>query len=55
MANDRISSDKNVDTLKHELSEFYEETDFLRCENMGEVLKKSLLMLIKKPNLYREL
>ncbi len=54
MAGDRISSDKNVMSLKKELAEFYEEPDFHRCKNMGEVLKKSLLMLIKKPNLYKE-
>lgn len=54
MANDRISSDANVNSLKKELAEFYEEKDFLRCKNMGEILKKSLLMLIKKPNLYRD-
>ncbi|MGB3468362.1 MAG: hypothetical protein WBA74_23965 [Cyclobacteriaceae bacterium] len=54
MAEDRISKDAHVRTLKKELAEFYEEPDFLRCNNMGEVLKMSLLMLIKKPNLYHD-
>ena len=54
MTNDRISTDAHVNSLKKELADFYEEKDFLRCKNMGEILKKSLLMLIKKPNLYRD-
>ncbi len=55
MSNDRISTDENVDMLKKELASFYDEKDFHNCKNMGQVLKMSLLMLLKKPDLYRDI
>ncbi len=54
MKQDRISTDENVNQLKKDLSKYYEEPEFLDCQNMGEILEKSLEMLIKKPDLYRE-
>ncbi len=54
MAKDKLSNEKHIQTLKTELAEFYEEVEFHRCNSMGEILKMSLLMLIKKPNLYKE-
>ncbi len=55
MAQDRISTDENVASLRKELASFYKEKDFLSCKNMGEIVKMSLLMLIKKPDLYRDI
>ncbi len=55
MAIDRISTDENVNSLKKELAAFYEERDFLNCKSMGQILKMSLLMLLKKPDLYRDI
>jgi len=54
MIKDTISFPKNVTRLKKELSEFYDEPDFMKCKNMGEIVKQSLWMVIKKPDLYRE-
>ena len=52
MIRDTISFPKNVDLLKKELAEFYNVDEFLQCNNMGEIVKLSLWMVIKKPNMY---
>lgn len=52
MIRDTVSFPKNVNTLKKELAEFYQENEFLKCKNMGEIVKLSLWMVIKKPDLY---
>ncbi len=52
MMKDDIAPMANVDSLKKDLAEFYNDPKFLKCQNMGEILKVSLWMLIKKPNLY---
>jgi hypothetical protein len=54
MIKDTISFPKNVIRLKKELSEFYDEPAFLKCKNMGEIVRLSLWMVIKKPDLYHE-
>lgn len=52
MMKDTIAPRENVTSLKQDLAEFYNEPKFLRCKNMGEIVKVSLWMLIKKPNMY---
>ncbi|MBU2915080.1 MULTISPECIES: hypothetical protein [Reichenbachiella] len=52
MVKDQISSPENVMMLKNDLAEFYDEKKFIECKNMGEIVKVSLWMLIKKPDLY---
>lgn len=52
MTHDQIAPKNHIDDLKQELSDYYHEKKFLKCKNMGEILKVSLWMLIKKPNLY---
>ena len=52
MTSDEIAPMPHVESLRSELAGYYEEPKFLTCKNMGEVLKVSLWMLIKKPNLY---
>lgn len=52
MMTDQISKPEYVEMLKNDLAEFYSENKFLQCSNMGEIVKVSLWMLIKKPNLY---
>ncbi|MGL1887986.1 MAG: hypothetical protein OCD76_15835 [Reichenbachiella sp.] len=52
MTKDTIAPKKNVETLKKELAKFYGESKFLKCQSMGEIVKVSLWMLIKKPDLY---
>ncbi len=54
MTHDRISKPGNVVRLGEELAEFYEETEFIHCKNMGELVEMSLEMLIKKPELYKD-
>ena len=54
MTLDTISFQKHVERLKNELAEFYHEPKFLKCKNMGEIVKVSLWMVFKKPNLYHE-
>jgi hypothetical protein len=49
MVGDALSSPENIHQLKHELAELYEDTDFLKCTTMGDVLRTSLSMLEKYP------
>ena len=52
MMADTISFPKHVKMLRSDLAEFYKEPKFLACKNMGEILKISLWMVIKKPDIY---
>ncbi len=54
MKKDKLSNPKNIKRLGKELADFYEEKDFLSCENMGEMVEMSLEMLTRKPNLYKD-
>ena len=54
MKHDKLSNPKNIERLRKELADFYEEKSFLDCENMGELVEMSLDMLTKKPNLYKD-
>lgn len=48
MINDTISFPDKVDRLKQELSDFYKNHVFLKCKNMGELVKTSLMEMIRK-------
>ncbi len=54
MKKDTLSKTTHIGKLRKELSEFYEERDFLECNNMGELVEMSLEMLTRKPNLYKD-
>ena len=54
MKKETLSNTGNIERLKSELTEFYEEPDFLQCTNMGEIVEMSLEMLFRKPNLYKD-
>lgn len=54
MKHDKLSNKENIKKLRKELSEFYEENDFLSCDSMGELVELSLEMLTRKPNLYKD-
>lgn len=45
---DTISLSENVETLKKELSEYYKNNSFNRCKTMGQLVKKSLKMSLRK-------
>lgn len=54
MKKDELAPDKNVKQLRRDLSAYYEDSDFLKCRNMGEILELSLEMLWKKTDLYKK-
>ena len=45
--NDEISTSQNIDKLKHELAEHYNHKEFLRCSNMGAIVRTSLRIILK--------
>ncbi len=47
MVKDRISSKEKTEHLKKELAKHYKSDVFLKCHSMGELVKKSLVMLLK--------
>lgn len=49
MIKDRISTDEKVNQLKHELAEHFNDDSFLKCRNMGEILKKNMKVTLLKP------
>ncbi len=48
MTKDTLSKDPHIYNLKNELSDYYKDDRFLRCANMGEMVKTSLRMLLEK-------
>lgn len=54
MKKDTIAKQKNIHQLRQELAGYYEDDEFLFCENMGELVATSLKMVTKKPGLYKE-
>ena len=54
MKMERLSKPKYVISLRKELAVFYGEPGFLQCKNMGSIVELSLLMLTRKPDLYRD-
>ncbi|MBC6400004.1 MAG: hypothetical protein GDA37_03140 [Ekhidna sp.] len=54
MKKDKLSNTGNIQRLRKELADFYEEPDFLECHNMGALVAMSLEMLTRKPNLYKD-
>ncbi|MEO9485836.1 MAG: hypothetical protein ABJG47_20430 [Ekhidna sp.] len=54
MKKDQLSKPENIKRLRKELADFYEDEEFLTCECMGDLVEVSLLMLTRKPNLYKD-
>ena len=54
MKKDKLSNTENIERLGKELASFYEDSEFLDCSNMGEMVEMSLEMLNRKPNLYKD-
>lgn len=48
MENDIISTKENIDTLKKDLAKHYKNDKFLKCSNMGQILRESLEQVLKK-------
>ena len=49
MTSDTISTHEKVDQLKNELARHFDDKSFLKCRNMGEVVKKNLKVTLLKP------
>ena len=49
MINDSISSKEKIEQLREELSNHYERKEFMRCRNMGEIMRLSLDLLLESP------
>ena len=45
MENDQLAPQSHVDLLKDELAKHYQTKDFLKCNSMGEILRKSLSLV----------
>lgn len=46
---DKISTFEKVKQLRQELAEHFEDSSYLTCKNMGEILKKNLKKTLLKP------
>ena len=49
MSSDSLSPQENQNQLKNSLAELYDDSDFLQCRSMGEIVKTSIHMLEKYP------
>ena len=49
MRQDEISTPENEETLKSELAVLYKDNEFLKCRNMGDIVRMSLKMVFKHP------
>ena len=52
MTTDNLSTEKRIKQLRVELVKYYQESAFLSCRNMGEIVKLSMWMVLEKPQLY---
>jgi hypothetical protein len=50
MGNDELSTPENILSLKKELALYYKEEQFLKCKNMGQILRTSLELIWHKEN-----
>ncbi|MFC4873627.1 hypothetical protein [Negadavirga shengliensis] len=48
MERDNLSTPENTYTLKHELARHYKNDKFIKCRNMGEILRLSLNLVLRK-------
>ena len=46
LSNDAVSIPEKVNTLREELAEYYASDRFLKCRNMGEIMRTSLKEMI---------
>jgi len=51
MEKDVISKKEKVDTLSAELADYYKESGFLECKNMGAIVRLSLDIILKKDHI----
>lgn len=51
MMSDDIAPREHIENLKQDLARFHTEPEFLKCRNMGELLKTSLSLVVQKVKL----
>lgn len=51
MMSDDIAPREHIENLKQDLARFHAEPEFLKCRNMGELLKTSLSLVVQKVKL----
>lgn len=49
MQQDEISTQENIDRLKSDLSDIYEDAEFMQCRTMGDIVTTSLVMVNRYP------
>ncbi len=49
MTMDHISTPEKIEQLKEELSDYFQNPRFLKCKNMGEIVKENLKQTLLKP------
>ena len=49
MTKDTLSTNEHLDQLKRELAELYQDTAFVSCRSMGEIVQTSIMLLEKYP------
>ncbi|MFY0600308.1 MAG: hypothetical protein JXR03_11615 [Cyclobacteriaceae bacterium] len=54
MTRETLASETNIKKLGRDLSRHYGETGFLKCSNMGELVRQSLDMLVKNPGVFND-
>ena len=52
MSKEVLSSDVNIESLRSDLATHYQDSAFEQCENMGQLVKQSLEMLVKNPGIF---
>jgi hypothetical protein len=55
MSKDGISTPEKILNLKTELAQHYKSEDFLKCKDMGAIVKMSLKEMIKKNKIHFQL
>ncbi|WDE96953.1 hypothetical protein PQO03_03130 [Lentisphaera profundi] len=46
MSKDKLAADENILQLRTELAEFHKTKSFLKCKNMGEIIKENMITLL---------
>lgn len=54
MCDETLASKVNVKKLSQDLAHHYNDKDFLKCRNMGELVRQSLDMLVKNPSVFSD-
>jgi hypothetical protein len=54
MSKDKLSSDEKTGQLKKDLAKYYKDPSFLECQGMGDLVKRSLQLVVERPHLFNE-